>query len=500
MNNDNTSPDSGQPPREAGHQLFDWIRSTGLQRSSSGWAGGVFGSLANQLGWDAALVRGIGALAFILFFSPTALLYGLAWLLVPDAEGKIHLQQAIRGVFSSGFWGGAVLAAAGAINVFTPISLAGPFAILLNLTILGVVGGVIWWLFSGNDDDDSAEEDQAGDSGKAEGRKPNQDSSESAEKPAPRADGKPAWYPKESAADEQRPTRQAPAAPAAVAPTAAAPAAQEDPGETEEQRRRRLLNMGLGLLSLTLIGGAVYAAMVLGVNTATAVVVALAILVSLLAVTQIFSGLRGKQGRSGLLITLTAAMLVTFSVQGSDFSNSSNYAFGNYTTESSSVNTAFSNTTVDLRQLSAEATGTEGYYESVELNQAFGNLTVVVPDDAAVSVSNGQVLGNLNISTRNTWQEESGFTGGDASISPPNADETAGEIDIQINAALGRVEIYDATSYALAEDGRLQSPEDSADEFPDYQEWLDETGNDDSGESYQRWLDLQSQWEDENDE
>lgn len=132
---------------ETGHQIFSWIRSTGLHRPDGAWAGGIFAAAADKLNWDRALVRGLGIVVFILFTSPTMLFYGLAWLFLPDARGHIHAQQALRGSYPSGLWGASIVAFLGAVNVFTP-NVVGPFALVLNLVIIAVVGWVIWLLIS----------------------------------------------------------------------------------------------------------------------------------------------------------------------------------------------------------------------------------------------------------------------------------------------------------------------------------------------------------------
>src|SRR5699024_4083454 len=106
----NTTPESSGPGAEngrpeTGHQIFSWIRTTGLYRPDGAWVGGIFAAAADKLNWDRALVRGLGIVAFILFTSPSMLFYGLAWLFLPDARGHIHAQQALRGSYPSGLWG-----------------------------------------------------------------------------------------------------------------------------------------------------------------------------------------------------------------------------------------------------------------------------------------------------------------------------------------------------------------------------------------------------------
>lgn len=89
-----------------GRGFFDWIRSLGIQRTQERWIGGVSGAIAGRLGWDPLIVRIIWlALAFLGGFG--AMLYGIAWMLLPDErDGRILAQSAIEdGDLSSNFWG-----------------------------------------------------------------------------------------------------------------------------------------------------------------------------------------------------------------------------------------------------------------------------------------------------------------------------------------------------------------------------------------------------------
>jgi len=76
------------------------IRRLGLFRSEERWVGGVGGGLAARYGWDPTLVRGLLFLSFFLGgFGLMA--YGVAWALLPEQrDGRIHLEQAIRGNFN----------------------------------------------------------------------------------------------------------------------------------------------------------------------------------------------------------------------------------------------------------------------------------------------------------------------------------------------------------------------------------------------------------------
>lgn len=75
--------------------FFDWLRSLGISREP-GWIGGVSAGISSRIGIDVALVRGILVVIAILGF-PALFAYGVAWLLLPDTSGKIHLEELLRG-------------------------------------------------------------------------------------------------------------------------------------------------------------------------------------------------------------------------------------------------------------------------------------------------------------------------------------------------------------------------------------------------------------------
>ncbi|MFF1633320.1 PspC domain-containing protein [Leifsonia sp. NPDC058248] len=99
-------PQSGFAGR--GTRFFDWMRSLGIVRTD-GWLGGVCAGLANRLGIDPLIVRGIVVVAAILG-APVLLLYAAAWALLPDRENRIHLQRLFDGDFEPAIVGIGVLA------------------------------------------------------------------------------------------------------------------------------------------------------------------------------------------------------------------------------------------------------------------------------------------------------------------------------------------------------------------------------------------------------
>jgi phage shock protein PspC (stress-responsive transcriptional regulator) len=93
-------------------EFFDRIRSTNLTRPDDGrWFAGVAVGLARRWDIDPILVRGM-FIALTVFGGIGVVFYGLAWLLVPQDDGRIHLQEAIRGHITAGFIGALLLSLA----------------------------------------------------------------------------------------------------------------------------------------------------------------------------------------------------------------------------------------------------------------------------------------------------------------------------------------------------------------------------------------------------
>lgn len=436
-----SGPRSSQSGSEVGHQFFDWMRSTGLHRPETGWIGGVMALAAEKLRWDAALVRGLGVVALVLFFSPTILLYGLVWLLVPDHDGRIPVQRALRGDFTAGLFGGASLTVVGALNVATPLSLAGPFAILVNLTVIAVVAWIVVAMVrdhrrkkAGSAPRRGAPGERAeGAAGKARAGRPS----------SIRDDGRPAWYPDETVtASPSEPSRSSTHSTSSTHESRQTPV--KSTRERDADRRRRMVTFGLLLVAASGAFLLVSFSGQLGLATSAAVLLGLAMAVVVLALTHMVSALRGRRGRGILLTAATASMLVSFALwqaPGSAPSASgTTIAFGNYTTTQESVNTAFSNTTVDLRHLEAAEEPVRA-----ELTSAFSHSTVVIPDDAALIVQARQALGNLEIQTQDMTRTTGGVDMTDHRIGDEDADL---EILLSVHGAFNQVEIYDATTYA----------------------------------------------------
>lgn len=113
--------DPGPPPpapSEAPHasdRFFDWVRGLGIARGDA-WLGGVCGGLAARLRIDPIIVRGIFVVVALLGF-PALLVYAIAWALLPDTDGRIHLRELFHGRYDQAMTGVFILAAVGFVPV-----------------------------------------------------------------------------------------------------------------------------------------------------------------------------------------------------------------------------------------------------------------------------------------------------------------------------------------------------------------------------------------------
>ncbi|MFP5311081.1 MAG: PspC domain-containing protein, partial [Actinomycetes bacterium] len=87
--------------------FFGWIRSHGIYRGNDRWIGGVCSGIAHRLGMDPIIIRGV-FIVLTLLAGIGVLLYGLAWALLPEPDGRIHVQEAGAGRWSSGMTGSLI--------------------------------------------------------------------------------------------------------------------------------------------------------------------------------------------------------------------------------------------------------------------------------------------------------------------------------------------------------------------------------------------------------
>ncbi|KQR49039.1 hypothetical protein ASF87_09530 [Microbacterium sp. Leaf161] len=90
---DQASPPKTVAPHGAERFLL-WVAGLGVVRSD-GWLGGVAAGIAARLRIDPLIVRGVLVVA-ALFGLPVIFLYALAWALLPDLDGRVHVRDLLR--------------------------------------------------------------------------------------------------------------------------------------------------------------------------------------------------------------------------------------------------------------------------------------------------------------------------------------------------------------------------------------------------------------------
>ena len=125
--------------------FFDWIRSHGIHRGRDRWIGGVSSGIAERMGIDPLIVRGI-FIVLTLFAGIGVLLYGLAWALLPEPDGRIHVQEAGAGRWTSGMTG-ALITTSSASPAWAAASGAGATTASASSGPLFWIGGAIYLIY-----------------------------------------------------------------------------------------------------------------------------------------------------------------------------------------------------------------------------------------------------------------------------------------------------------------------------------------------------------------
>jgi phage shock protein PspC (stress-responsive transcriptional regulator) len=87
--------------------FFGWIRSNGVYRGNDRWVGGVCSGIAHRLNVDPIIIRG-AFIVLTLLAGIGVFFYGLAWAFLPEPDGRIHVQEAGAGRWSSGMTGSLI--------------------------------------------------------------------------------------------------------------------------------------------------------------------------------------------------------------------------------------------------------------------------------------------------------------------------------------------------------------------------------------------------------
>jgi len=135
-------PPADRPAPEGG--FFNTLRRAGVQRSDDRWVGGVCSGVAERLGIDPLIVRGLLVVAFLLS-GVGAVAYGLAWAFLPERrDARIHAEELVAGRFDIAVLGAAALVVTGMGRGDNGWWDAGP---RWAHGLFGVLSGLLWLMF-----------------------------------------------------------------------------------------------------------------------------------------------------------------------------------------------------------------------------------------------------------------------------------------------------------------------------------------------------------------
>ncbi|WP_295696946.1 PspC domain-containing protein [Lapillicoccus sp.] len=137
------APLPSSPQRPALDRFFDTLRRSPLVRSQDRVIAGVCSGIAQRFGISVAVVRVIAVIAALL--GPAVALYLLAWLLLPDAQGGIQLEKALR----RGHVPSIVLLAVTGLALIPDVGLHPHVGWLVPFVALGAVAFFVWGRSSG---------------------------------------------------------------------------------------------------------------------------------------------------------------------------------------------------------------------------------------------------------------------------------------------------------------------------------------------------------------
>jgi phage shock protein PspC (stress-responsive transcriptional regulator) len=467
------SSESSSKPSAAprhGARFFAWIRSLGLVRQP-GWIGGVSAGIADRIGIDVVIVRGIFVVV-ALIGGPAILLYAAAWLLLPDTNNRIHFEDLLRGKVDSPVIGIAILFALSLLPVaqgfwwFGSLYWGEPHfgdsvgRALWTIVILGLLVGFVVWMSR------RAARDRAAD-GPSVADPPVTTAAavlpETAEPPAPPAESaspdaiahwretQAAWKAQNEAFREQRAAERQATSQAAV--TAARAERIARALEYREQRARTRSNpaYSTAVVGIALVAGAI-TTLALGKGTLEPInaLTGIAVAVGVLGLGIILNGAMGRRsgGASAVAILLLIPLLaaVVFPQSSSLRYQGSSVHTLHYSSQGAEryYYQVSGNVTIDLANYfptTKPSSHALPEYNSIEVWVGSGNVTVIVPKTTA---NEFEFLSARSLSGTITSPSGAKVPSDWRSVNAPEGTAIFRSLGVSVYAASGNVKFVEA--------------------------------------------------------
>ncbi|MGW6175065.1 PspC domain-containing protein [Arthrobacter sp. NPDC055138] len=468
-------PPSGTPVPPPSNPFFSWFRNLGITRGQDRWIGGVASGIGHRIGLDPILVRGLFILLAV-FGGLGGLLYGIAWALLPEPDGRIHAEEAGRSSWTAGMTGAVIFTVLGVFSRpfgwFTNDWGWGFGGFVWAAIWIGAVAFFVYWLATRNKDGAPAGTPQHGTEGfptappaSGPGTAAFTNSADPASTdPAPGSHfgpghsglshspgsgyGTTSSYGSTSAAG----TGFGHGAPGSFQGTPRPMYPQPRPYPQPAPVPAKIGPRGPSGATIALaLGAAMLAAgAVLGLNALEFVELGLNVVPVAIASALIVIGIgvvvTGALGRtSGILGFLAAVGLVLSLVFSAGMQwTANNFAIASNRTwtsasapaEGDGYSVVAGNGTVDLRSVSGSRVGGPAV---VPVNAVAASVTVIIPDDVPVKVETQMALGNVEYATPEDSGRQSGVWQPGAYII--NDDGGAPEIVLSVRGVVSSVDI-----------------------------------------------------------
>jgi phage shock protein PspC (stress-responsive transcriptional regulator) len=406
------------------HGFYTWIHSLRTVRSPERWMGGVVAGIADRIGMDRTLGRALFVLLTLLTAGLTVLFYGLAWMVLPEPDGRTHAQEAGHGRWTSGMTGALILTVIGIGNLFSvpgQIGRGEAFWGFGSVLGLAVVGFFVWLVVS------RGGRHRAVPPGQPTQSSPTVPAAGQPTQPVYLAPSDTGWYstgagtapsgtpspahtaapfPAPSAEQGPDPMTATPAYPAYPTPPSppapAAPVVDRTPPSLSGATQ--LVAVGLAVLA----GAAVALLRYLEVFTASWPVIWAASLATTLGVMAIAIIIGAIGGRGGGGLTVTTAILtlpvvgatggafIQVGPWGSDWNGNGNWEGGVLTGNPAEGYTmSFGDATIDLTGVGG-STPAQAQASPVDVDLSFSTADLVVPDDVDVFLAVDNAFSSVN--------------------------------------------------------------------------------------------------------
>ena len=425
--------------------FFDSIRRFGVVRTDERWIAGVCGGIARRWNIDVALVRGI-AVVSLLLAGAGLVLYGAAWLLLPEeSDGRSHLQELFRGNFDIAVVGGFLAVVMGLSwdtpwHWFTPWG--GPieglaWAVLVGIVIVATISAV---------------------SGRQSGPKPGPGPvpppgqapfSGPTPQPGPYAAAPSQAGPTAHATPQQGPYTTPPPAGAWTGSPAPAPA----------PKPRGPVVKGAGPVTVSIVVGvsAIVAAVLLALSrtgdfTGPVLLTSLGVLIGLSGLATMVSGIRGRStgalGGIAILAILAAGPTAAWHSLDLNISEAQGVVMGDENYAPTSVATAekgfamgLGNWVLDL----SEVPLTPGTTVAVPATFAAGELTILVPEGSAWTAGVRLNAGSVKVVAGDDLHGSDGVSGSERRYSSSAVEDGASPtLDLSVSGLAGQIRIEES--------------------------------------------------------